>query len=189
MKSARTLITICLLFTAATIFAQIENRPLMKVNIPFAFSIDNHTLPAGTYYVRAVTPEHNIAPVSADGKRSVIVNDMPNYASDPSLNTRLVFQKYGNEYFLSQVWTKGENVARNPFISKRQAEITQSGPRPTSMLILAYAGRYPPSPTLNLWARRERAHFSVCRVDSPVLHHAFPVAYFDSLALPRLFAG
>jgi len=34
MKSARTLITICLLFTAATLFARTENRPLMKVSIP-----------------------------------------------------------------------------------------------------------------------------------------------------------
>lgn len=137
----RTLITICLLPTAATLFAQVESRPLMKVNIPFSFSVDNHTLPAGQYYVRTVTPERNIALVSTDGKQSLVISDLPNYASNPSPNSRLVFNKYGNDYFLAQVWTRGENVARNPFVSKRQAEIAQSGPRPTSMVILAYAGR------------------------------------------------
>jgi hypothetical protein len=141
MKSARTLITICLLFTAVSLFAQTENRPLMKVNVPFAFTVDNQTLPAGQYYVVSVTPERAIRLSSADGKHSATVNDLPNYASMPSANSRLVFHRYGNEYFLAQVWTKGDNVARNPFISKRAIEIAQSGVRSDTMVILAYAAQ------------------------------------------------
>lgn len=141
MKTARNLITICLLFTAATLFAQTESQPLMKVNVPFAFSVDNHTLPAGVYYVRTVTPERSIALVAANGSRSLIINDLPNYTGDPSPNSRLVFQRYGHEYFLTQVWTQGENVARNPLVTKRQAEIALNGVRPVSTVILAYAGR------------------------------------------------
>ena len=141
MKSARTLVTICLLFTAATILAQVENRPLMKVNVPFAFTVDNQTLPAGQYFVTSVTPERSIRLTSADSKHSATVNDLPNYASGPALNSRLVFHKYGNEYFLAQVWTKGDNVARDPFISKRAMEIAQSGVHPDTQIIMAYAAR------------------------------------------------
>jgi hypothetical protein len=141
MKSARTLITICLLFTAATLFAQIENRPLMKINIPFSFTVDNQTLPAGVYFVKAVTPEHSISLTSADRKHATIVNDLPNYAGAPSENSRLVFHKYGNEYFLTQVWTKGESVARNPYVSKRAIEIAQSGVHPDTEIVLASLGR------------------------------------------------
>jgi len=139
MKSARTLITICLLFTAATLFAQTENRQLMKVSIPFSFTVDSQTLPAGQYYVLSVTPERSIRLSSADGKHSATVNDLPNYAGSPSPSSRLVFHKYGNEYFLAQVWTSGDNVARNPFVSQRAMEIAHSGSQPDTKIILAYA--------------------------------------------------
>ena len=141
MKTARTLITICLLLTAATLFAQIENRSLMKVSIPFSFTVDNQTLPAGVYFVKAVTPEHSISLTSADSKHATIVSDLPNYAGAPSLNSRLVFHKYGNEYFLTQVWTKGESVARNPYVSKRAIELAQSGSRANTEIVLAYVVR------------------------------------------------
>jgi hypothetical protein len=141
MKSARTLITICLLFTAATLFAQIESRPLMKANIPFSFTVDSQTLPAGIYYVVSVTPERTIRLASADGKHSAIVNDLPNYTSAPSPNSRLIFNKYGNEYFLAQVWTKGENVARNPLSSKRAMEIATGGVAPQTFTVLALSDR------------------------------------------------
>src|SRR5271166_3294256 len=136
MKSARTLITIFLLVTAATLFAQTESQRLMKVNIPFAFAAGDHSLPAGEYLVLTVTPERSIRIVSTDGKHSAIVNTLPNYAKSPSENSRLIFHRYGNEYFLAQVWTGGQNVARNPFVSARAMEIAHSGSQPDTKIIL-----------------------------------------------------
>ncbi|HKD59943.1 MAG TPA: hypothetical protein VKB47_05760 [Terracidiphilus sp.] len=141
MKSARTLITICLLFTAATLFAQTESQRLMKVNIPFAFSAENHSLPEGEYLVLTVTPERSIRIVSADGKHTAIVNTLPNYAKSPSESSRLVFHRYGNEYFLAQVWTAGQNVARNPLSSKRAMEIATGGVAPQTFTVLALSDR------------------------------------------------
>ena len=143
MKSARTLITICLLFTAATLFAQTTpSQRLMKVNVPFAFAVENHSLPAGEYLVLTVTPERSIRIVSTDGKHSAIVNTLPNYAKSPSETSRLVFHRYGDEYFLAQVWTGGQNVARNPLSSKRAMEIASSGGMPeTRTSSLSYAAK------------------------------------------------
>jgi len=141
MKSVRTLITIALLFTAITLCAQTQNRPLMKVNIPFSFTVDNRTLPAGQYYVTDVFAERTIALTTIDRKHTLMINDVPNYASSPSPDSRLVFHRYGSEYFLVQVWAKGDNVARNPFVSKRATELAQAGSRPEDMIILAYAGK------------------------------------------------
>lgn len=141
MKSARTLITICLLFTAATLFAQTESNRLMKVNVPFAFGVEDHSLPAGEYLVLTVTPERTIRIVSADGKHSAIVNTLPNYAKSPSTRSRLVFHKYGNEYFLAQVWTAGQNVARDPLSSKRAMEIASSGGTPETFTVMAFAAQ------------------------------------------------
>ena len=140
MKSSRILITICLLFTSASVFAQTTpSQQLMKVNIPFAFGVEDHSLPAGQYLVFTVTPERSIRIVSTDGKHSAIVNDLPNYASQPSPNSRLVFHRYGNEYFLAQVWTAGQNVGRNPLSSKKAMENASNGERPETFTVVALA--------------------------------------------------
>ena len=140
MKSIRTLTAIALTILAATaVFAQSSSRLLMKIDIPFAFIVDDRTLPAGQYFVTDVSCEHVIALTSADGKHSLMVHDLPNYASKSSSNSRMVFQRYGSEYFLTQVWTSGDNVARNPLVSKRQVEIAHSGARSESTVILAEA--------------------------------------------------
>ncbi len=142
MKNIRSLIAVSLLFAATTaVFAQMENRPLMKVDIPFSFAADNHTLPAGEYYVLSVTPERAIRLTSTDGKHTLTVNDLPNYTGSPSPNSRLVFHRYGDEYFLVQVWTKGDNVARNPMVSPRAMELARAGSHPEDMIVLAYAGK------------------------------------------------
>ena len=111
----------------------------MKVNIPFAFGVEDHSLPAGQYLVFTVTPERSIRIVSTDGKHSAIVNDLPNYASQPSPNSRLVFHRYGHEYFLAQVWTAGQNVGRNPLSSKKAMENASNGERPETFTVVALA--------------------------------------------------
>ena len=139
MKSLRSQITICLLFTAAaiTLSAQTTSQRLMTVNIPFAFSVENHSLPEGEYTIFTVTPERSIRIVSSDGKHSAIVNTLPNYANSPSENSRLVFRRYGDDYFLTQVWTAGQDVARNPLSTKRAMEIASSGGTPQTFTVLA----------------------------------------------------
>lgn len=72
----------------------------MTVSIPFAFGVGDQTLPSGKYIVLTATPERSIRVVSSDGKHSAVVNTLPNYAQAASENSRLVFHKYGPEYFL-----------------------------------------------------------------------------------------
>ena len=141
MKSARTLITICLLLTAAVFAQMASSQQLMKVNIPFAFGVEDQSLPAGQYLVFTVTPERSIRIVSADGKHSAIVNTLPNYAKEPSSNSRLVFHSYGNEYFLAEVWTAGQDVARNPLSSKKAMESASNGEKPEAFTVVALADR------------------------------------------------
>ena len=139
MKTGRTLITICLLLTAAGFAQMRSSQQLMKVNIPFAFGVQDQSLPAGQYLVFTVTPERSIRIVSADGKHSAIVNTLPNYAKEPSSNSRLVFHRYGNEYFLAEVWTAGQDVARNPLSSKKAMESASNGERPETFTVVALA--------------------------------------------------
>ena len=137
MKSVRTLVTICLLIAATTLFAQTQNRQLLTAKIPFNFSVGNSSLPAGDYSISTVLPERMIRIDSADGQHSVILKTLPNYASSPSGNSRLVFNRYGEEYFLAQVWVAGENVGRNPILSGRAMESAKKGSSPQTMTVAA----------------------------------------------------
>ena len=142
MKSARTLVTLCLLITAATLFAQTTpSQRLMTVNIPFAFSAGDATLPAGQYLLYTISPDWGIRFATIDGRHNAFVNTLPNYRSTPSENTRLVFRRYGNEYFLEQVWVTGDELVRSPLPSKRAKEIASSGDAQQTFTILAHADR------------------------------------------------
>jgi hypothetical protein len=78
MKSARTLITICLLLTTAALFAQLTpSERLMKVNVPFAFGVEDRSVPSSEYTVFTITPERSIRLVSGDGKHSAVINTYP----------------------------------------------------------------------------------------------------------------
>jgi hypothetical protein len=139
MKTVRTLITIGLLFTAVTLFAQTENHQLMTVKIPFGFSVQDHSLPAGEYNIFTVLPERAIRITSTDGRYSAVVNTLPNYASSVSESSRLIFHRYGDEYFLAQVWTMGQTVGRNPMLSRRDTERASSGTPLQTWTVLAEA--------------------------------------------------
>jgi hypothetical protein len=69
------------------------------------------------------------------------VNTLPNYASSPSENSRLIFHRYGDEYFLAQVWTAGRDVGRNPILSKRASERASNGSSRQTWTVLAEANR------------------------------------------------
>ena len=78
MKSARTLITLCLLITAASLFAQTTpSQRLMTVNIPFAFSAGNATLPAGQYLLYTISPAWGIRFATIDGRHNAFVTRYP----------------------------------------------------------------------------------------------------------------
>jgi hypothetical protein len=136
MKSLRTLITICLLFTAVTLFAQTENQ-LMTVKIPFGFSVQDHLLPAGEYNIFTVLPGWMIRITSTDGQHSAFVTTIPQYASSPSRKSRLIFHRYEDEYFLAQVRTLGQTVGRYPISSKRAMERASSGSSLSITTVLA----------------------------------------------------
>jgi len=127
MKSARTLITICLLFTAATLFAQTEQQWLMKVHIPNNFTVANQPMPAGIYNIYTVTTQGLVRITNVDGKHTAIVNTLMSYANSAAPTAHLVFDQYGSEYFLTQIWSGGEDVSRNPTPSKKALELARAG--------------------------------------------------------------
>ena len=78
-----------------------------SVKIPFQFSANKTTLPAGEYSLRCLDPEVGLLHISSsDGKATatVLMISVEGKAQD---HGRLVFRRYGNRYFLAQAWTAG----------------------------------------------------------------------------------
>jgi hypothetical protein len=137
MKTARTLLTICLSLTATTLFAQSETQWLMKVHVPYSFSVADQTFPAGVYNIYSVTAARMIRITGVDGKHTTIVNTLTNYTGKGASTSHLVFAQYGSEYFLTEIWSGGEDVSRNPPLGKKAVELASSGATPQTTTLIA----------------------------------------------------
>ena len=96
--SALALLAVAAMATCAGAIAQ---QPALKANIPFDFTVGNTWMPAGEYTV--TSPMHSIVQLrSADlAKTATIVSSQSYNESDSG--SKLVFDKYGDRYFLHRV--------------------------------------------------------------------------------------
>jgi hypothetical protein len=91
-----------LMLAVATANAQTASRA--EVTVPFDFLAGKVTLKAGSYSVKKLSG-NTIAIRSVDGETTALVNAQLSLDSrDFKAGQRLVFNKYGDRYFLSQVW-------------------------------------------------------------------------------------
>ena len=89
-------------FAVTSVQAQAPGR--VEVNIPFEFSAGKTTLQPGVYSIKRLSG-NNVTLRSEDGKWSVILNaPVTHNSSDPEAVERLVFNRYGEQYVLSQIW-------------------------------------------------------------------------------------
>jgi len=75
----------------------------VEVNIPFEFSAGSKTLQPGVYSIKRMSGNY-LTLRSVDGKSAVILNAPLTRTSTDDKGERLVFNKYGDQYFLSQIW-------------------------------------------------------------------------------------
>ena len=84
-----------------------QSAGTITANIPFEFVAGKNTLPAGTYTIENEGSFLRI--VSADRLHKVVVMPMSVERPQRSGASQLSFTRYGNTYFLSQVWNKQRN--------------------------------------------------------------------------------
>jgi len=100
------------------------SSPMLREDIPFDFTVGNATLPAGTYTVTEATPGLLLIRNEKPGTDAafVLVNSVE--TTKPQDSAKLMFHRYGNSYFLNQVWTNGAISGYS--IPKSQDEISVS---------------------------------------------------------------
>jgi hypothetical protein len=88
----------------------------LAVHVPFAFSVDNVTLPAGDYRVHPLSGfDHNVVEIrSVDGRHSALVVTSAASAERTGAAPKLVFDRYGSKDFLRAIELPQEQGAKLP---------------------------------------------------------------------------
>lgn len=98
------IIEMALVSAAATVNAQTPRK--VVADVPFEFSVGYKTMPAGGYIVQAVPSAGNALLIqSADAKSSALRRSEATVPMKDKKHARLVFHRYGERYFLAEVWS------------------------------------------------------------------------------------
>jgi hypothetical protein len=114
------------LLAAASVYAQGSQK--LNVQVPFEFHMGNSMLPSGEYTVDDAAPGV-VRLRSADSKSAAMIITIPVQTSDRPSEGKLVFNKYGDEYFLSKVWRAGSKTGSALPKTRREAEVAANARR------------------------------------------------------------
>jgi hypothetical protein len=120
------------LLAAASVFAQGSQR--LTVQVPFGFHVGASVLPAGDYTVDKATPAV-LRIRSDDSKASAMILTNSVQKLDAPSQGKLIFNRYGDEYFLCQVWAPGNNIGSELRKTKREVEAASAVRRSSEIIV------------------------------------------------------
>jgi hypothetical protein len=91
-------------------------------NVPFEFTVGNTVLPAGEYQITSGIAQGLIRVASLDRKHTTHVNVIPK-KNVTGADASLVFNKYGDRYFLAKVWATPVTVGNEIYKSRMEREL------------------------------------------------------------------
>jgi len=104
---------------------------MVKATVPFNFTVGDRLLPSGTYTIgsRMTTPDV-LAIRNWDKKVNILSMGLANQ-SNPEHDNTLVFHKYGNQYYLSEIRSEGASIDVRFPVSKSEkrarAQVEEAG--------------------------------------------------------------
>jgi hypothetical protein len=97
-----------------------QGKKTLILNAPFSFTVEQQRMPAGTYRILV---EHGWLQIrSADGKSVVMVLTLPVAGKPVEGSGQVVFNRYGDRYFLGQVWLPELENGRQTLESREEKE-------------------------------------------------------------------
>jgi hypothetical protein len=125
-------ITLVLALTIGATKVKAQIADSLEANIPFQFHAGNTKLPAGEYRIQ-VLENSNLTVVeisSADGSTSALFQVQNTEAASTPAKSELIFNKYGNRYFLAELFEEGSasgsKVAESRYEKAMSQETTEA---------------------------------------------------------------
>ncbi len=99
----------------------------MKADVPFEFIVNGSTLPPGQYTIQSfgIADGRTLMLRSSDRNEKATVNSISVESMEAAPETKLIFHRYGNRYFLSQVWVAGNDRGHELPKSHRESELAR----------------------------------------------------------------
>jgi len=116
---------ILLMAVAAPLQADSAINHKMKVVVPFAFSAGEQLMPAGEYTVE-VNPENGTVVLHPEGQNPVVLITNAKESMSSADRAKLVFQRYGENYFLAEVWSQDNSTGHTLRQSDREKELSRN---------------------------------------------------------------
>jgi len=136
MTNRLLILSIFAAMSTASIHAQ--ERITLKVNVPFRFHAGRTTLPAGIYTLRSNVAAQGILTVQSQSEAGGInIRFNHNSTAHPQAEGKLVFQKYGDEYFLSEVYSANSTAMASLAKSAQERELMAKSSNPDRTILVA----------------------------------------------------
>jgi hypothetical protein len=99
----------------------------LKADVPFEFAAGKAVLPAGQYIIRQATSaaEPVLLLQAEEHGPAVLVLSIPEGSLVTPEQSKLVFHRYGDKYFLAEVWATGRNTGWQILPSRREREASK----------------------------------------------------------------
>lgn len=124
-----------ILLAAGSLSAQISGA--VKATVPFDFTAGNISLPAGEYQIASSEHPGTLVLRGEGSSSGLFIGSNAAQANAVAQSTKLVFHRYGDRYFLYQLWVQGDDRGSQLPMSKLEKELRASNARPSSVAILA----------------------------------------------------
>lgn len=101
----------------------------IRANIPFDFSVADKRFPSGKYSVgraRQDSDDTVLSIADVNGRPKAVRSSIPVQMWEVADKAMLVFHRYGDQYFLFQVWPAGESTGRQFYRSRAEREIQRN---------------------------------------------------------------
>jgi hypothetical protein len=100
----------------------------IKVTVPFDFTAGNVHLPSGQYEVTALGPwgGRTLSVHNVNSNAGSLVLSSSCRSRKPTADAKLVFYRYGKQYFLAEVWNRNSLAGSQIKINPRQTELARN---------------------------------------------------------------
>lgn len=139
-KQAYTLLVIAALLATVFTSAQAQSDRLIAANVPFNFVIKDRALPAGEYVFALVQigGSDAVKIQSADGHITAFVPTRSARTKASQAEPKLVFNRYGDQYLLSQVCGLEDSTTQQLAKPRAEERLAKSATERSSVSVAAH---------------------------------------------------
>ncbi|MGA1999803.1 MAG: hypothetical protein ABSG52_07410 [Terriglobales bacterium] len=125
-----------LVFLGSIMFsAPAQAQISLSVTLPFAFQVEEIKFPQGAYLIKQDTPDKKITIRSQKGREVGLFagSPLPPQSVFERDQTWLVFHRYGDKYFLSEIWS--HHLGQLMTTSSAEKQLRESGAKGTDVRV------------------------------------------------------